>query len=392
MPPSRVLEQHIAVFGESGSGKTVMLSSFYGSEQESENVRPGLFNLIAEDPGQGVQLHQNYLGMKKSAIAPDATKLASTAYRFALRFKGESPTGRLRGRPFEALRLVWHDYPGEWFEQDVSGPTEAQRRIDTFRRLLESQVALVLVDGARLLDNQGEEERYLKSLFGNLRNSLLLLKDELLEEQGRLVTFPRIWVISLSKADLHPDLDVQAFKELVVEKAGADIVQLREVLAEVVESGSALSVGEDFLRFSSARFGPDKIEVTRRVGLDLILPIAAILPFERHVRWAKAGTASRKVAAQLLGRAELVAVAAGAASRLIAALASRQGRAAGVVGIALSRLTPNLESLFERARDRVQEADQSARSKHENLALTLERYRDELAAGERTGVLIRSSR
>jgi ABC-type glutathione transport system ATPase component len=34
MPSNRVLEQHIAVFGESGSGKTVMLSSFYESEQE----------------------------------------------------------------------------------------------------------------------------------------------------------------------------------------------------------------------------------------------------------------------------------------------------------------------------------------------------------------------
>lgn len=392
MAPSRVLEQHIAVFGESGSGKTVMLSSFYGSEQESENVRPGQFNLIAEDPGQGVQLHQNYLGMKKSAVAPDATKLASTAYRFALRFQGESPSSRLKGRPFEALRLVWHDYPGEWFEQDVSGATEAQRRIETFRHLLESQVALVLIDGAKLREYQGEEEKYLKSLFGNLRNSLLLLKDELLDEQGRLVTFPRIWMITLSKADLHPELDAQSFKELVLEKAGADIVQLREVLAEIVESGAALSVGEDFLRISSARFGPDKIEVTHRVGLDLILPIAAILPFERHVRWAKAGTASRKVAAQLLGRAELVAVAAGAAGRIIASLAGRQGRAAGVVGIALSRLIPNLEALFEKAHDRVVEADEAATSKQENLALTLERYRDDLEASELSGVLIRSQR
>ena len=31
-----VLEQHIAVFGESGSGKTVLVSSFYGATQEPE--------------------------------------------------------------------------------------------------------------------------------------------------------------------------------------------------------------------------------------------------------------------------------------------------------------------------------------------------------------------
>lgn len=48
-----------------------------------------------------------------------------------------------------------------------------------------------------------------------------------------------------------------------------------------------LSVGEDFLLLSSAKFTPERIEVTKRVGLNLILPIAATLPFERHLRWAK---------------------------------------------------------------------------------------------------------
>ncbi len=31
------LEQHIAVFGESGSGKTVLVSSFYGAAQDLES-------------------------------------------------------------------------------------------------------------------------------------------------------------------------------------------------------------------------------------------------------------------------------------------------------------------------------------------------------------------
>ena len=33
------LEQHIAVFGESGSGKTVLLSSFYGATQEPQFLK-----------------------------------------------------------------------------------------------------------------------------------------------------------------------------------------------------------------------------------------------------------------------------------------------------------------------------------------------------------------
>jgi ABC-type dipeptide/oligopeptide/nickel transport system ATPase component len=34
MELKRALEQQIAVFGESGSGKTVLLSSFYGAAQD----------------------------------------------------------------------------------------------------------------------------------------------------------------------------------------------------------------------------------------------------------------------------------------------------------------------------------------------------------------------
>src|SRR3954469_8502754 len=78
MPSNRVLEQHIAVFGESGSGKTVMLSSFYGSEQEPQNIKKGAFNVVAENAGQGTHLHQNYLGMKNSARVPDATKFVAS--------------------------------------------------------------------------------------------------------------------------------------------------------------------------------------------------------------------------------------------------------------------------------------------------------------------------
>src|SRR3954449_10456152 len=181
MPSNKVLEQHIAVFGESGSGKTVMLSSFYGSEQEPQNIKKGAFNLVAENAGQGTHLHQNYLGMKNSAKVPDATKFAATSYRFLLKFKGETEAKPLKAKPFDALRLVWHDYPGEWFEQDVSGSEEAQRRVTTFQSLLGSDVAILLVDGQKLLDNAGEEGRYLKSLLGSFRSGLLRLEDQLLE-------------------------------------------------------------------------------------------------------------------------------------------------------------------------------------------------------------------
>jgi hypothetical protein len=83
--------------------------------------------VVAENAGQGTHLHQNFLGMN-SAKVPEQNRFAATSYRFLLRLKGETEAKPLKARPFDALRVVWHDYPGEWFEQDVSGPEEAQRR------------------------------------------------------------------------------------------------------------------------------------------------------------------------------------------------------------------------------------------------------------------------
>lgn len=286
--------------------------------------------------------------------------------------------------------MVWHDYPGEWFEQDVSGPEEAQRRVETFRGLLGSHVALLLVDGQKLLDNAGQEERYLKSLLSNFRNSLVLLRDDLLEDGKPLVTFPRIWVIALSKADLLPDLDVHGFKELLIEKVGDDIVELRTVLGGMVESDGALSVGEDFVLISSAKFSTEAIEVTQRIGIDLILPMAAVLPFERHVRWAQAEKLTKNVAMKLMGNAEVVAAAVGAASSFVAMLIGKKNKVAGAVGLALSALTPKLEDAIKSAGAKLEAADAAATTKQQNLAATLDGFRKDLDAGEEKAILVRS--
>ena len=129
-------------------------------------------------------------------------------------------------RPFDELRLAWHDYPGEWFTDDPSGPEERNRRSDTFLSLLRSDVALLLVDGQKLLDYADEEERYLKSLLGNFRQNLMRLKDDLLAENGPLVEFPRIWILALSKADLFPDWDVSTFRD---HAADSGLKPLKEV-------------------------------------------------------------------------------------------------------------------------------------------------------------------
>ncbi|GAA2662254.1 hypothetical protein [Paractinoplanes durhamensis] len=289
----------------------------------------------------------------------------------------------MKARPFDALRMVWHDYPGEWFEQDVNGPEEARRRIDTFRSLLRSNVAFLLVDAQKLLDNTGEEERYLKSLMSNFRTGLLSIKDELLEDGKPLVQFPRIWTMALSKADLLPDVDVYQFRDLLIDKVGEDLDELRKVIAGLIEASDALSVGEDFVLLSSAKFEPDKIKVTERIGLDLILPMAAILPFLRHVRWSQATQLPRKVAESLLSNA----------GTLAAALIARKKRIPARVENLLSFLNSDLANEAAKlAGDKLRKINTDALARHDQLTATLTGFRMSLDSGEREQILLRSRR
>src|SRR5664279_4307035 len=77
----RVREQHIAVFGESGSGKTVLVSSFFGHTQEGA-YQNDLWDLVADDIGQSTRLFKQYLGMRDRGMTPLPTRFEATTYYF----------------------------------------------------------------------------------------------------------------------------------------------------------------------------------------------------------------------------------------------------------------------------------------------------------------------
>ncbi|WP_261166985.1 TRAFAC clade GTPase domain-containing protein [Microbacterium sp. Marseille-Q6965] len=379
-PHKKSREQHIAVFGASGSGKTVMLSSFYGAAQEPQFLEDSIFRIEPESIGQGNALHQNYLGMKNEAQVPLATRFSAKSYAFNLRLNEEFAAKAAKGSS-DLLKLVWHDYPGEWFEQDVTGESEAKRRVAAFRALLQSDVALVLVDGQKLRDHQGQERVYLKSLLTSLRTGLLVLKGNLLDEGAPLAEFPRIWMLALSKADVLPDMDVVRFRDLLIQNVAGEIEQLRKALAEFVQAEQVLSVGEDFVLLSSARFDASKIEVTERIGLDLILPIAAALPLERKLRWEQAVGIPTKVAASL----------ADGAGRLAGFLLGKVNLP-GPLGKAVSLLGPALTELASVGGAALKRYHEDALAKRDYVRALLSGFRVDLQKSEEGKVLIRSKR
>ena len=386
MKLKRVLEQHIAVFGESGSGKTVLLSSFYGATQEPAFLRSSLFDVTADDVGQGHRLHANYLGMKDSARPPSTTRFSATSYAFSVKVRNDG--GNVKSpSPFDAMRLVWHDYPGDWFHEEVSDPELADRRVATFRSLLGSDVAFLLIDGQRLLDNAGEEERYLKSVLSSFRTGLLRLKDELLEGGEPLVRFPRIWVLALSKADLLPEVDVFGFRDLLISKAADDLAELRKVLEGMVASPEALAVGEDFVLLSSAKFEPGRIEVTERIGLDLLLPLAAVLPLERHVKWIEQKQLPAKVAAELLDGVGELAVTLLTRVTKVAALRKALEK---VIGREI--IDAQIAKMIDTTVDQLRKSYADAMQQQNYMQAVLTQFLIDLKDGEEERVLLRSKK
>lgn len=388
---SKVKTQEIAVFGESGSGKTVLLSSFYGATQEPSFGSQNPYRVIADDTTQSTLLRQNYLRMRNEAQPPALTRFGAKPYSFTIKPQESSDPNAAktaRTRSFNTLRLVWHDYPGEWFTEEPGTAEEAARRIETFANLLKSDVSLLLVDGQKLLDYAGEEEKYLKSLFWGIREGLEKLKDDILDDGVPLARFPRVWITALSKADLHPDLDVHSFQDLVIQKAAGDLAALHETVKGFVQAPEALSLAEDFMLLSSAKFEPGKIAVTERVGLDLVLPVATVLPLERVAQWVDRFDIPLKMLGGLVSRAGdiakiLTVSVAPALTKIVAKIPK--------IGLVLAPVAlPALTLAVSLGTDKLEQLHTQALSDKDYVTATVTQFRLDLDRGVTSDVLVKS--
>lgn len=195
-------------------------------------------------------------------------------------------------------------------------------------------------------------------------------------------------MLALSKADLLPDMDAYAFRDLLIGKAGVEIDELRRVFGGFVQASDALSVN-DFVLLSSAKFAGDTIEVHERVGVDLLLPLAAVLPFERHSRWSRAKQLPRRVAESLL---DIGSAGVGAFAAAMLGKVKLPGPIGIVQRVAGAVLAPQVvEEASRLAGDKLRKANADARARHDNLVATLTGFTLALAEAERQRVFVRSS-
>lgn len=269
-------EQHIAVFGESGSGKTTLLSVFYGIQQAANFSITDGYSLLADDTTQGNGMLQAYHRISEDKLPP-ANKYQHVPFIFNVRAKGSI---------VNAGRIVWHDYPGEWWNETKTG-LEADRKNKAFLDLLSSDLAILLVDGIKYRD-QGKY--YLVNLLNSFRDEIERLRYGFLEQHLPLASFPRVWLIALSKADALPDKTVECFRNEVIKDANDELNALRETLRSLVIRPSCLSLGEDFLLLSSAKFDNNAgkvIDAKKRLGVDIISPLTVVSPLLWARRWSQ---------------------------------------------------------------------------------------------------------
>ena len=150
----------------------------------------------------------------------------------------------------------------------------------------------------------------------------------------------------------------------------------------------ALSLGEDFMLLSSARFEPGKIEVTERVGLDLILPVAFMLPLERLAQWADKFDIPLKVLGRLVDHANALAAVFNSAGAKVAVKFLAKVPKVGPLLVAVA--IPALKRAVKLSTSKLEEIHAQALDDRDYLTATLAKFRLDLDQGVEDHLLVKS--
>ena len=131
--------------------------------------------------------------------------------------------------------------------------------------------------------------------------------------------------------------------------------------------------------------------------MDLLLPLTAALPFERHVRWSARKQIPGKVAQQILVNSKSIVSALAVLGPVATLVSKGSSKLPGPIGKALAvgsglLASGSLEKVADLAGEKLEQANAEAKAKNHRMTAVLTGFLLALEKGEEEQVLQRSSR
>lgn len=252
----------LAFLGESGAGKTCLLSSFYGRLAEgSFNEKLG-YRLAAIDTAQDVELTSKFNGILSTGHAKSTPNFKTYDFNFKLASLGSTP-----------LKIRWFDYDGALWRSNLT--TAARKEdIQELTKLLESQVAFVLVDGDQYCRYR---KSYAKNFLGLFQRQLERHLEYMKEHGLPLKEYPKDWIITLTKADLYTELaSAEQFAEQLNSDGASELKLLWDTIKQITgETGEEPTFKYLILSAFSYK-NQQEIDRDQEIGLRQIIPISLV--------------------------------------------------------------------------------------------------------------------
>ena len=259
-------EMRIALFGQSTSGKTTLLASYFGNQQRDDFKKKYGYSLAVEDVSMRNKLLSRYYQMEGDNRGKDGGKFPLGTKSFE-RHDFNFMLHELRE---PGLKIVWYDYPGGWWENTPENLEEERCRRKAFGNLLQSHVGILLVDGVQYNDKGIE---YVKLLLNQFSSEIEGIKNFLGNEGNSIKedTFPKQWIIAISKADVLPKgMTAEDISKKFVSHAADQLNGLREAV-------NSEDFGSQYMLISSASCeGRKVINVHQYIGFQLIAPVVLL--------------------------------------------------------------------------------------------------------------------